>query len=239
MAPYTAESISSDEEDAPESFSLAQSKRTIKQQDQHLRSFEAAEKEKKKEKNRERDRKLKERSAVTKKASSRETKVDQDHEMNVETRMERAMRDARDEMNELEDGSDLEGLGMGSDDEDEEGDESDEDEDEEMESAEEDDSEEGDSEENQAPPTVSKPNPNHIPDHLFASAFTSQASSLKNRLGPQISESDSAPQKSRKRTRSSRTPKDLIVGYVHRLLYSYYLELISLVLARVIQLSSY
>ena len=91
---------SSDDEDAPEAFSLAQSKRNAATQDDALKKFQAKEKHRQKERNRERDRKLKERALKTK-----GTKVLEEWH-GVQARMERVMRDAEDD--EDEDGSESE-----------------------------------------------------------------------------------------------------------------------------------
>ncbi|KAG6856811.1 hypothetical protein H0H87_000510 [Tephrocybe sp. NHM501043] len=202
MAPAHEDSASSGDEDAPESVSLAQSKRNIKKHDDALKKAHAAEKAKKKLKNQERDRKLKEQAE-----SSKRRREEFEGDAELQARMERAMQEAVAEL----DGDDGSGKdGDATDEEDEEfkgidvdSDEysgegsngfGDEDFDEEM------DSDEG---------AVVKSNPNHLPDHLFATAF---ASTTPKATSKRKANQDPPTRKARKRAQTSATPKDVLIG---------------------------
>jgi hypothetical protein len=224
MPPYVVNaSSSSDEENAPEAFSLVQSKRNARTQDDALKRFQANEKERQKERNRERDRKLKERAEKTRKTKSMQ-------EGDMQARIKRAMRDANEEMDEKEEGEEEEL----EDDGDEEGSENEEDvegsqsdmsseEDEDMESAEdEEQSHDGDSSDesqygindshsiSQSSLAKPKQNPQHLPDHLFISAFAAQTypSSSKQKSPPSVSQKTNNIKKRSHRVQA----KDLIIG---------------------------
>ncbi|KAG6916981.1 hypothetical protein DXG01_004410 [Tephrocybe rancida] len=203
MPPSHEDSASSDEEDAPESVSLAQSKRNIKRSDDALHKAHAAEKEKKRLQNKERDRRLKEQAENSKRKRKEEVESDVD----LQARMERAMQEAAEEMD--EDGSS--GEHGETDDEDEEFKGIDVDSD--QYSGEDDnsvadldnDDEEMDSDEE----PVTKSNPNHLPDHLFTSAFASTTSKATSKR--KVNQ-DPPTRKPRKRTRSQATQKDVLIG---------------------------
>lgn len=204
-------SDSGSDSDVPESFSLAQAKKSAQTQDKVLKQAQADEKHRKKEKNRARDRGLKERAESRKGGSAEE---------DVVSRMERAMLDAGEEDSGEED--ELEMMIEGADeDEDEDGsdedsEESDEDEDKDMESAEESEEEEDDmvseeSSEQEEDLTSSTQNRNHLPEHLFAS--TSASTAKQNEL--LASRKKLAHRKEIKKRRPHRTkPKDLVLGSV-------------------------
>jgi len=208
MAPSHADSTSSDEEDAPESVSLIQSKLHVKQRDDVLKRVHAAEKKKKRMRNQERDRRLKEQAEGSKRRRREDA-----GDVNLEARMERAMQEAEAEMG--DDGDDDEGADFG---EEEDGDfmgidavsaESSEGD---NPGEEDEDSEEGDEEmdtDEEEPPAKLKSNPNHLPDHLFTAAFSSK--SAKPPLKREAT--DGVPtRKARKRVRSNAPLKDLLIG---------------------------
>ncbi|KAG5650530.1 hypothetical protein H0H81_011919 [Sphagnurus paluster] len=209
MAASYAESGSSDEEDAPEIVSLSQSKKNIKDRDNVLKQIETAEKEKKRLRNKERDRRLKEQAE-----GSKRKRQEKAGDGELEARMERAMQEAQaeDSDDKVGDEDEFKGIaglsgessaegGSGNDDDDEMSEDEELTEDEDMD----DDSDEGMDEEQPTP--RSKSNPNHLPDHLFASAFA--AKSAKAASKRKSTEDAPAPRK-RKRTKTS--PKDLIIG---------------------------
>ncbi|OBZ78006.1 hypothetical protein A0H81_01657 [Grifola frondosa] len=229
MARIAASPESSDD-DAPEAFSFGSSKKTAKGAQDAVQRFHAAEKLKQKEKNRERDRALKERSAqanAKRKAGAAgkskvkklpivesESEGDEDAEGgerdDLETRMERAMREAEEESSSDEDAA--EDHSGGSDEDDVES-RSDADEDEQMSldgNAEEDDemSESGGDEDEVPTAPKSRTNPNYLPDHLFKSAF-SQASQSSSAKRP-AAHAPKAPPKKRKRTK--RGSQDIVLG---------------------------
>lgn len=210
MPPYSTDvTSSSDDEDAPEALSLIQSKRNAETHDDALNKFKAAEKAKRKERNRARDRKLKERAEKT-----RNTKTSATEREDAHGRMERAMRNAEEEMN--EDGSESENDYEGSAKETGGGDEV-------MEMVEDkndgvmesdddgsqDETSESPSEQSQAKP---KRNSQHLPDHIFTSAFTprTQLSSSKRQLLASVSRKSDTVKRRKHRARA----KDLTAGYV-------------------------
>jgi len=184
MPPYSFKSTSSDSDsdDFPENFSLVHSKRAIEILDDTLKKFHAAERQKQKQKNREKDSKLKERTEAT-----RKRKLSADVDGDAQARMARAMRDAEGETADRDrlSGDEM----MGSD---------------ESESQDSDGSMElagvrgdamllndgggghwqGDDSDDMT--TVAKPDRhlNHLPDHLFTSAFAHQAQPSPKRISP-------------------------------------------------------
>ncbi|KAG6865212.1 hypothetical protein C0991_004413 [Blastosporella zonata] len=200
MAPSHEDSASSGDEDAPESVSLAQSRRNIKKGDDALQKAHAAEKSKKKLQNQGRDRRLKEQAENSKRRRNEELEGEGDAEL--QARMERAMQEAAAEMDEDGDSGDADedefkGIDINSDEysgEGSEGSGAGEDSDEEMKS----DDEPG-----------AKSNPNHLPDHLFATAF---ASTTTKATSKRKANQDPPTRKTRKRTRSNATTKDVLIG---------------------------
>ena len=179
------------DEDAPESLSLQDSKRTIRRQAANLLKFEASEKEKQRARNRQRDKRLKEQAEIPKKRRK-----------DAQARMERAMLDAAEEGREGEGSSehedqedvDKDSSDGGSQDEDIE-----EDEDEQMGSDDPSDQEDD-----------TKRNPDYLPDHLFVSAFSKPTATSKT-----ISQSSAQAKLPRKASkRRLRSAKDIVVGYV-------------------------
>ena len=209
MAPQHSSSHleSSDDEDAPETISLAQSKKDIQKLDAELKKAEMASRKSKKSRNREMDRKLKERADM-----NRVGKQKGDEVAGLEARMYRAMQEAQEEMDEEgesgsvgdleEDGDDKEEQEDVSSLEGEQGEEEEEDEDEETE--------------------ILLPNPlkrkthnaNHLPDELFTAAFASKASTSKRKVLDE--EEDNPPKKTTKKPKRSHTQRDLLVGYAFR-----------------------
>ncbi|KAG5351257.1 hypothetical protein C0989_007234 [Termitomyces sp. Mn162] len=202
MALSHEDSASSSEDDAPETVSLAQSKRSIKQGDDALQRAHAAEKIKKKLRNKEKDQRLKAQAENSK----RKWEKRNDSDANLLARMERAMQEATEEMDgdgDLgedghdgdEDGEEFKGLaddsGQGSDN---------------LDADLEDDDEAMDSDEETTPTT----NPNHLPDHLFTSVFASTNTKAASKR--KTKEDPATRSKPRKRARSDAAPKDVLIG---------------------------
>ena len=214
MAPHhsSSDSESSNDEDAPEIISLAQSKKDIQKLDAELKKAEMAARKSKKSQNREMDRKLKERADMNR---GGKRKGDDDEVGGLlEARMNRAMQEAQEEMDE-------EGESGGSvGDSEEDGDDTEEQEDgsslEGELSSEEEEEEEEEEEAEILPPNPSKKtyNANHLPDELFTAAFASKASTSK-RKDPEY-EDDNPSKQTSKKPKRSQTRRDLIVGYVFR-----------------------
>ncbi|GLB36849.1 hypothetical protein LshimejAT787_0311360 [Lyophyllum shimeji] len=210
MAPSRAISASSEEEDAPESVPLSQSKHHAKQHDAMLKQIDAAEKDKKRMRNKERDRRLKEQAE-----NSNRRRRENLGDAELEARMERAMQEAEAEMG--EDGDDVDALDDSGDEQDEEfagidaasaeGSEDYSEKDEDSSEEEEEDEEMGTDEEDTA--VKSKTNPNHLPDHLFTSAFSSKSAKAASK---RKATDDVPTRKARKRVRSNAAPKDLVIG---------------------------
>ena len=189
MAPNHADPPSS-EEDAPESHTLVESKRTIQRQNDALATFRAAEKSKMRARNRERDRKLKERAQKAKGKGKEVGGVAGEGMEGAVGGVAMGGDEGSDE--DLEgSGDDEEGSGEDEEDEDEVGSEED--------------------EEEELSASKTKPNPNHLPDHLFASAFASNASHLS--ATKRKPEDDHRVSGSARKRRKNRTRGDLIVGY--------------------------
>jgi len=185
MAPHhsSSDSESSDDEGAPETISLAQSKKDIQKLDAQLKKAEIAERQSKRRENRELDRKLKERADMNRDGKKKAGEVDE-----LEARMQRAMQEAQEEMD--EEGESGSGGGDSYS-----------------------DSENSDSEVAEILPQKSKKktyNPDHLPDELFTAAFASQASASK-RKAPE-DEEDKPLKQTLKKQKRSHTQKDLIVG---------------------------
>ncbi|KAF8234831.1 hypothetical protein L208DRAFT_1393506 [Tricholoma matsutake] len=202
----SASASSDDEEEPPESLSLYDSRRDIEKRADTLKQFQAAEKEKKRARNRERDRRLKEQAQHSRKRR----KAPYESGGDLEVRMTRAMEEAEAELDghgghdteQREDGEEIESdqASTGSDDE------------------EESDAEHeaelhihstGEVEVNK--PQVSK-TPHHLPEHLFASAFSSQAVQSTSPLGKRKAAEETSKRLVKKRARNAGAPKDTVVG---------------------------
>ncbi|KAM6494872.1 hypothetical protein JOM56_009495 [Amanita muscaria] len=97
--PMTSASTSDTDSDAPETFTLAESKKSAKRKNDDVEKAHAAQRKKSKLKNQERDKLLKEQ------AEKRKEKVKGGEEpLSVEARMERAMREAEEEASDEEEG---------------------------------------------------------------------------------------------------------------------------------------
>jgi hypothetical protein len=193
-------SSSSDEGDAPESFSLVQSKRAIRGQDNIRQKVRAAENQKKKDANRERDRKLKERSAIRKGKSV--AGLDDD----AEARMERAMQEAQEEMDESgnDDGvSDEEFTGFGMD-KDESASASDEEE-----SGGDDDGNMPAWDGTSSPADRSVSADMKLPDHLFTSVAAAKSLPIPKSQSRTAAD-DSSHRK--KRIKTQQTANDIVIG---------------------------
>ena len=189
---------STDDEDAPESFSLQDSKRTIKRQAANLLHFEASEREKKRARNRERDKRLKEQAKIPKRRLK-----------DAEARMDQAMRDAE----EYEHGEGEEHSSAASENERMKGQSDSSDGDAEAESIREDQGEHVYSDQTDSEREDEKTrNPDHLPDHLFVSAFSKPTTTDKSisKSSKQIHQTTDPRRRSKKHSRSA---KDIIVGY--------------------------
>ncbi|KAF9039522.1 hypothetical protein BDZ89DRAFT_1156952 [Hymenopellis radicata] len=194
MKPAYDSASEESEDDAPEAVSLSQSKKTVREQTSALQQAQTAEKEKKRTKNRERDRKLKEQAASKKGkqvAIEEEQDESDDDEDAVMARMRKAMREA-----EAESDEDMDDGGSVIDDDDD---------------AMLDDESDDDEEEFHGfdAPERKTQNPNHLPDHLFTSAFASQSKPALAK-GKSKAQQHKEKQKAKKRFRTK--PKDVIVG---------------------------
>ncbi|CAA7269680.1 unnamed protein product [Cyclocybe aegerita] len=225
----------SDDDDAPETIALSQSKVSEKKREAQRQDAVAAGRHAQKEKNRELDRKLKERAQRTQgKASAAQHNTNarqkrkhldrDDHgseegddvsDNELETRMRRSMREADEEGSDegkededdgggpLEDGPDSDGLEFSEEDGDEE--------DEHGDVATDADDDDDMKQEGPSRKRKGKLNPDHLPDELFAAAFSSTANSKPKRKAEEDVPNPSAVTKKRKRTKP-KTPKDVIVG---------------------------
>jgi hypothetical protein len=206
MAPHhsSSNSESSDSEDAPETISLAQSKKDIQKRDAELKKAEVATRKSKKSQNREMDRKLKERADMNR-GGKKEKGPGDEVVAGLEARMYRAMQEAQEEMGESGSVGDSE----------EDGDDKEEEED--VSGLE--DEEGSEEEEEEIPPPKKTFNANHLPDELFAAAFASKASTSKRKAPDE--EEDNPSKRTPKMTKRSHTHtrKDLIVGYAFRFIF--------------------
>ncbi|KAF8798428.1 hypothetical protein BYT27DRAFT_7203520 [Phlegmacium glaucopus] len=209
MAPHhsSSDSESSGDESAPEIISLAQSKKAIQKLDAELKKAEIAERQSKRRQNRELDRKLKERADM-----NRAGKLKGDGADELEVRMQRAMQEAQEEMDEEGES----GSGSGSEDSDSDSDSENSGEDEDDVGSIDDEqgsvrsSEEEEEEEAENLPLKPKKktyNPDHLPDELFTAAF---ASSSKRKATED--EDDKPLKQTAKKAKRSHTQKDLIIG---------------------------
>ncbi|KAF5337830.1 hypothetical protein D9758_015704 [Tetrapyrgos nigripes] len=220
MPPYRQESDAESEDDLPEALSLSASKQSAQKQSQRLRKAveekERASRKVKKERNREMDKQLKERAQKRKKFEA----VDEDQEddvterpvNDVETRMLRAMQQAEEESglgSDEEDDDEGEGRMAVIDDSEEASGDEEEEEEEGMEDNEDedmDDVEDSDEEDlGEALSFKSRPKSNHLPDHLFASAFSQKASKEPKKQTKQVKQV-------KKRKKARKGPKDTVVG---------------------------
>lgn len=201
----TGGSSSESDSDVPESFSLAESKKSAKRKNEEIQKAHRAIKRQGKLKNQERDRTLKEQAKRRKESVNKER-----NDAVVDTpgaRMERAMKEAQEEGS---GGGDSEGgeqdgfSGLGVEDEIAS-------EDEDMASGE--SSSDGMDVENEEV-LVKKP-PKHLPDHLFEAAFTSQNARLAEASNSPIRtsrKSKEAALSSKKKKRKEQS-KDMVIGY--------------------------
>jgi hypothetical protein len=207
MAPHHSNNPnpeSSDDESAPETISLVQSKKEIKKLDAELKNAKVAVNQSKRRQNRQVDMKLKERAVINR--SGRGKKGDE-----LEDRMQRAMQEAEDEMDDEDENRSEGEAGLENTDDDEEDDAED------VSSIEDEQgSEEG--EEGEAEISLPKPlkkksfNANHLPDELFTAAFASKASTSK-RKATDVEKEDNPQRQTRKKRKRSQTQKDMIIGY--------------------------
>ena len=206
MAPRhsSSHSESSDDEDAPETISLAQSKKDIQKIDAELKKAEMAARKSKKSQNREMDRKLKERADMNRGGRQK----GDDEVGGLEARMYRAMQEAQEEMDEESESGNVGDSGKDGDDKEEEEDVSSL----ELEQGSDDDDDEKEEAEILAPDPLKKTyKANHLPDELFTAAFASKASKSKRKT--KDIEEDNPPKQTSKKPKRSHTREDLIVGY--------------------------
>ncbi|PSS31099.1 hypothetical protein PHLCEN_2v2355 [Hermanssonia centrifuga] len=226
-------SSSPSDDETPESFSFSTSKKTAEGEAKALQKHHADEKQKLKDNRRQRDRVLKERKAqaVKDREIRKETKgkgkaVEGEEQSGgprssdeLEARMERAMREAQEESDEdgILEGSDEEELASGSGLSEEDEEDSDDDDEVEMQAGSEGESEEEDEDSASLKPPSKKQkllqNPDYLPEHLFASAFSqnaaaASASSAKSE-GKKKRAASALP---KKRRRVKQTAKDIVVG---------------------------
>jgi hypothetical protein len=204
MPLHHSDSTSSDDEDAaPESLSLTDSRRDVERQADTLKQFQAAEKGKKRARNRERDRRLKEQAE-----HSRRRRKEDEGGVDSEARMTRAMAEAEAELDDHEgddhrqgeDREEFQGIiaGPGKEGEPHEG---------------EDDEESHSNDEANKPHLIeSRPNPNHLPEHLFASAFASQSVQPTESLTKRKADEENSKRRVKKRVGNDNSSRDRVVG---------------------------
>ena len=198
---------SSDSDDAPETFTLAESKKSAKVRSGEIEKVHAAINRKSKLKNQKRDRVLKD---LAKRRNEIENdKGDEDGRVGaLEERMERAMKDAQDEENVVVDSEE----------------ERDNFSDDEIEGelvdveVEDEDMEFGTDEEEE---DLDRKPTKHLPDHLFEAAFASQNAQLEESM----TKCSSKPKPSRKKKRKTQS-KDIVLGCVF--FFAYFLSMLTL-----------
>lgn len=191
-------SSSESDSDAPESFSLAESKKSAKRKNEEIEKAHTAIKRQGKRKNQERDRTLKEQAKRRKESVNKES---EDAAVDTpETRMERAMKEAQEEGSE---GGDSEGekdgfSGLGVEGEDMESGES-----------------SSDGMDDESEEILAKRPPKHLPDHLFEVAFASQNAQLAEASTSPVRTSRKSKEvalASKKKKRKAQS-KDMVIGY--------------------------
>lgn len=230
MAPRSPTPEQSDD-DAPEALSFGSSKQAAKGAQDAVAQAQRAEKLKQKQRNRERDAALKQRKEQAKERAGapvqagKRRKVVPDAEDDessggessgaqddLQTRMERAMREAAEESSEDADmGGEDESAGSSSGEEDDEmhaeGSEDDEDSDSEMLEDQADDSD-GDEDEIEPPREIkSSAKSKYLPDHLFKTAFAKPPPAET-----ETKTSSSTQRPTKKRKRAKRSGKDIVLG---------------------------
>lgn len=186
----------SENDDAPESISLSQSRKSVQKLEAERRNAEVAQRQAKKKKNREMDRKLKERSLINKrergsvdeirveveKKKRRKANGEGQESDELEKRMQRAMQEA-----ELEsDGAEFMGINR-------------------IDKTEENADDDIDPASSRG---ASGMNVGHLPDELFAAAFSS---SLKRKT----TEDDTTPAPPKKKRKSSKK-NNIVIGFVYQ-----------------------
>jgi hypothetical protein len=202
MSSHRSTSVSSDDDEAPESLSLEESRRDVQKHTDKLQQFREAEKEKKRARNRERDRRLKEQAE----RGRRRQKAADEPDIDLEARMKKAMEDAEAESDsdDLESVADRSDNARGDDGEDFGG-EHDVGEARGKSHAESND-------ETDHPLAEAMPNPNHLPDHLFTTAFTSQTVQSRTTLQKRETDEQNPNHPAKKRARRTNSAKDVVVG---------------------------
>jgi len=185
MPPYARPNLSStsesENEEAPEAVSLSESKKETKLLEAGRRNAEASQRRAKKEKNKELDRKFKERAEM-----NRNRGKERERARGVFKRMRQSVEDTGEDG-----GTEVFGKMMARAVRDDE------------------DDEEKNGESDQEDMSVTKVNPDYLPDELFAAAFRSSASADAKRKSK---ERDPLPTRPAKRRKSSKAEKDIVVG---------------------------
>lgn len=199
---------SSSDDEAPESVSFNSQRKARKGEADALRHHRELQNKKQKEKNRARDRLLKERSSSSKNSRTVDAQADKDSDeggeadsqrSTVEARIWRAILEAKDKNMEAESDREHESDDLA-------GENAEVDED----RADDANTESSDDNEDTDPPISKKPA--YLPDHLFTAAFshsTSQTSTVER-----SSAKESSPYSSRKKKRTRKSHKDIIIGFV-------------------------
>ena len=196
---FSSDSESSDNEGAPETISLTQSKKDIRKLDAALKRVEVAVRQSKRRQNREVDRKLKVRAGINKGGEKMG-----DEAAGLEARMQQAKQETQEEVH--EGGSESERVGGG--DSENSGEEDEEDES----GLKNGQGSKGEEAEilslTKLPSKKKTHNANHLPDELFTAAFASKAPTSKRKT----TEEDNPQCQTRKKSKRSQTHKDIIVG---------------------------
>ena len=192
MPPYARPNVSStsesENEEAPEAVSLSESKKETKLLEAGRRNAEASQRRAKKEKNKELDRKFKERAEM-----NRNRGKERESARGVFKRTRQSVSDTGEDG-----GTEVLGKRMARavravrEDEDDEK-----------------DNEEKNGDSDQEVMSITKVNPDYLPDELFAAAFRSSASADAKR---KTKERDPLPTRPAKRRKSSKAEKDIVVG---------------------------
>ena len=186
---------SSDSDDTPETFTLAESKKSAKRKSEEIEKAHAAINRQSKLKNQEKDRVLKEQAKRRKEREN--AQGDEDGRADaLEARMERAMKEAQDEESLVVD-SEEERDGFSDD---------------EIEGELSSDMEFGEDGTDEEEEDLEQKSTKHLPDHLFEAAFASQNVQLED-ASNSTTKTSSKPKPSKKKKRKTQS-KDIVLGWV-------------------------
>jgi len=186
---------SSDSDDTPETFTLAESKKSAKRKSEEIEKAHAAINRQSKLKNQEKDRVLKEQAKRRKEREN--AQGDEDGRADaLEARMERAMKEAQDEESLVVD-SEEERDGFSDD---------------EIEGELASDMEFGEDGTDEEEEDLEQKSTKHLPDHLFEAAFASQNVQLED-ASNSTTKTSSKPKPSKKKKRKTQS-KDIVLGCV-------------------------